>query len=68
MNNIPKMRSIRETARLTGLSEFTIRRWVKQNRIVYVQADSKILVNVDRLLDFLNGEGADASESDGNAL
>lgn len=54
-NRIPRMRSVRQTATLTGLSEHTLRRWVKQNKIVFVRADTKILINVDRLLEFLNG-------------
>ena len=57
--NIPRMRTIRETARLTGFPEHAIRRLVKSNKIVYVQCDRKVLVNVDKFIDFLNGEGGE---------
>lgn len=55
---LPRMRTIRETARLTGFPEHAVRQLVKENKIVYVKAGNKALVNLDRFIDFLNGEGA----------
>ena len=55
---IPKMRTCKEAAEITGLHEYHIRQLVKQNKIVYVTAGRKVLVNVDKLIDYLNGEGA----------
>lgn len=53
----PRMRTIRETARITNFPEYALRRLVKEGEIVFVNVGSKVLVNVDRFIDFLNGEG-----------
>ena len=56
---LPKMLTIRETAQVTGLHEYFVRQLVKQNRVTYVKAGCKTLINLDRLIEFLNeGEGA----------
>lgn len=56
---LPKMLTIRETAQVTGLHEYFVRQLVKQNRVTYVKAGCKTLINLDRLVEFLNeGEGA----------
>lgn len=56
---LPKMLTIRETAQVTGLHEYFVRQLVKQNRVTYVTAGCKTLINLDRLVEFLNeGEGA----------
>ncbi len=52
----PRMRSIEEAAKEVGLSAYTIRRLIKQNKIIYVRSGMKYLVNLDRLIDFLNGQ------------
>lgn len=52
----PRMRTIRETARLTGFPEHALRVLVRENKIVYVRAGNKALVNLDRFIDYLNGE------------
>jgi hypothetical protein len=51
---IPKMRTIKETAIETGLAYNYIRNLCLQNKIVYVRAGNKYLVNVDKLIEFLN--------------
>ena len=64
---LPKMLTIRETAQVTGLHEYFVRQLVKQNRVTYVKAGCKTLINLDRLVEFLNeGEGAayDSSRKD----
>ncbi len=52
----PRMRSIEEAAKEVGLSAYTIRRLIKENKIIYVRSGMKYLVNLDRLIDFLNGQ------------
>ncbi len=52
----PRMRSIVEAAKEVGLSAYTIRRLIKENKIIYVRSGMKYLVNLDRLIDFLNGQ------------
>ncbi len=52
----PRMRTIEEAAKEVGLSAYTIRRLIKENKIIYVRSGTKYLVNLDRLIDFLNGQ------------
>lgn len=54
-NPLPKMRTIVEAAKETGVSQHAIRQWVKSGQVPAVYAGSKALINLDRLLDFLNG-------------
>ncbi|USF28509.1 hypothetical protein N510_003471 [Firmicutes bacterium ASF500] len=53
---IPRMTTIRETAKTTGISEYAVRKLIKKNEVVYVKAGAKYLVNLDRFVDFLNGQ------------
>ncbi len=57
---IPEMLTIREAAGRTGLSYDFIRKLCLQGKIVFVRVGSKYLVNMGKLVDFLNGmeEGA----------
>ena len=55
---IPEMVSIRQAAARTGLSYDYIRKLCLQQKIVYVKAGTKYLVNFGKLIMFLNdGEG-----------
>ena len=60
MNNItyqskvPRMRTIKQGAKEAGIPEHFLRQLVKQNKVVYVKAGNKNLVNLDCLIDFLN--------------
>lgn len=54
VKDLPRMRTIRQTAQETGLPEYFIRQLVKQNKIVYVRAGNKSLINLDSFIDFLN--------------
>ena len=59
MQEVPKMRTIRQAAVECGLAEYFVRQLVKANKIKYVCAGRKYLVNVDSLISYLNaGEGA----------
>lgn len=51
---IPRMVTIREAAAETGLSYDYLRKLCIQNRIVYIHAGAKRLINFDKLLEFLN--------------
>lgn len=56
MEVIPRMVTIRQAAAETGLSYDYIRKLCLQQKIVFVRAGSKYLVNMGKLIDFLNGE------------
>lgn len=53
---IPKMATINEAAALTGLAKHFIRQLALQNKVRSVRAGKKILVNLEKLVDFLNGQ------------
>lgn len=60
---IPTMLGIREAATRTGLSYDHIRKLCLQGKIVYVRAGNKYLVNLEKLVEFLqNGEKAGDSK------
>ena len=50
----PRMRTITEAAKEVGLPVYFVRNLVKQNKIVYITAGRKSLVNVDSLIGYLN--------------
>ncbi len=51
---IPTMLTIKDTARRTGLAEYYIRKLIWNNEICFIQAGSKYLVNVDKLIEYLD--------------
>lgn len=53
---IPHMVTINEAAKATGVSAYTVRQLVKQNQIVHIKAGIKYLVNLDRFIEYLNGQ------------
>lgn len=58
-DKIPTMVTIQEAAKQTGLSYDYIRKMCIQDKIVYVKAGAKRLVNLDMLRRYLNrGEAA----------
>ena len=53
------MRTVRQLGAETGYPVYFIRQLVKQNKINYVMAGKKVLVNLDSFLDYLErGEQA----------
>ncbi len=57
--HIPTMLGLREAAEQTGLSYDHLRKLCLQGKVVYVRAGSRFLVNLERLIEYLNrGEGA----------
>lgn len=51
---IPRMIVLREAAARTGLSYDYLRKSCLRGRLVHVRCGSKILVNFDKLLEYLN--------------
>ncbi|WP_037322930.1 helix-turn-helix domain-containing protein [Ruminococcus sp. NK3A76] len=62
---IPRMRTIRQTASMLDLPEHYVRSLVRENEIVFVKAGNKVLINVDKLIEYLNIGGFSASDSNG---
>ena len=59
ISNPPRMRTIRQAAQEANVPEHWLRQAVKDGRIVHVTAGRKVLVNYDKLLEYLNrGEQA----------
>lgn len=58
MNNfqtqLPQMFTIKEIAEKVGLKIYFVRQLVLQNKIKYVKAGRKYLINLNSLIDFLN--------------
>ncbi|WP_079988125.1 helix-turn-helix domain-containing protein [Anaerotruncus rubiinfantis] len=54
MAEIPRMVTIKEAAKATGLAEHHVRQLVLSGRVVAVKAGKKYLVNLDRLIEYLN--------------
>lgn len=52
---IPQMVTIKEAAQKTGLANFYIRQLCLQNKIIFVKAGRKYLINFAKLIEFLNG-------------
>lgn len=51
---IPTMKTIEETAKITGLAKYRIRQLALDNKIVSLRAGKKILVNIEKLIEYLN--------------
>ena len=62
MDNIPKMLSIKEASKKTGMSYDAIRNLCLQNRIVYIRTGAKYLINMDKFVEFLNKGEKGATE------
>ncbi len=54
-SGVPRMVSLREAAKQTGLSYDFLRKAVLKNEIVHVKCGKKYLVNLDKLAEKLNG-------------
>jgi len=59
-NPLPRMRTIKQTAQETGLHEYFVRQLVKQNKIRYISAGRKTLINLDLFIDYLNSTEQEA--------
>jgi excisionase family DNA binding protein len=52
--NPPQMATINETAEITGLARHYIRQLALQGKIKHVRAGKKILINIPKLVEYLN--------------
>lgn len=64
VTQIPKMETIKNTAKLFGLPEHFIRQKAVSGEIVTVKAGCKYLVNVDKLAEYLNTHTESDNRSD----
>lgn len=51
----PRMRCIKAAAHELNISEYALRRWVKQGVVPAVYSGKKALINLDSLIAFLGG-------------
>ncbi len=51
---MPRMVTIKEAAAMTGVPCYRLRSWCKQNEIVHVRTGKKLLINADKLAEYLN--------------
>lgn len=62
--NMPRLETIRQTAKLAGLAVYYVRKLVLQGKVKYVRSGLKYLVNVDSLIAYLtNGDSTTATVS-----
>ncbi len=61
-SRIPRMMTIKAASLQTGLSYDYIRKLCAQGKIIYIRAGSKFLVNLDRLIEYLNVGDAGAGQ------
>lgn len=52
--NAPRMATINEAAKIVGLAKYRIRQLALKNQIKNVRAGKKILVNIEKLVEYLN--------------
>lgn len=67
IRNAPRMETIKNTAKLLGISENFVRKKVLSGEIVAVKAESRYLVNVDKLVEYLNTSTVSALPKGENA-
>ena len=60
---VPTMLTIKETAARTGLAEHYVRKCCINNKITYIRCGKRILVNLEKLVEFLNS--GDGNETNG---
>lgn len=54
----PRMVTIRECAKETGISYYALRRMCLNDEITYFRIGTKFLINLDLLIDQMNGKKA----------
>ena len=60
---IPTMLTIKETSLRTGLSYDALRKLCLKGEIVHIRVGSKFLINFEKLVDYLNGEGGERHDN-----
>lgn len=54
MAEVPRMRTIQQTADATGLSYHCVRKLCMQHKVIAFQSGRKWLVNLDKFIEYLN--------------
>ena len=54
---LPRMVTVREAAKMTGLSYDCLRKLCLRNEIAHIRSGTKYMVNVKKLNDYLNRMG-----------
>ena len=52
---IPEMLTLREASQRTGLSYDLLRKLCLEGKIIHIRTGKKYLINLDRLIEYLNG-------------
>ena len=52
---LPRMRTIKECAAELNIPVYALRRWVKSGEVPALYCGKKALINLDKLIDYLNG-------------
>ena len=60
----PQMETINEASKISGLAKYRIRQMVLQNKVKYVRAGKKYLINIESLVEYLNQGEITNSEVD----
>lgn len=55
---IPTMLTINEASEITRISAYRIRQLCIMDRIVYIRAGNKYLINLEKLIQYLNGDNS----------
>lgn len=55
IQTVPKMLTIKQLSKQTGISQYAIRLMCKNNEIAFIRTGVKYLINADRFIDYLNG-------------
>lgn len=58
---IPRMRTIREAALEQSIPVHALRVLVREDKVVHVKCGNKALVNLDKLIEYLNGERGESN-------
>ena len=56
---VPRMATIKTASAESGLSYDAIRKMCLQKKIAFIRSGTKYLINMDRFIDYLNGEQRD---------
>lgn len=51
---IPTMGTIEKASSVTGITKYRLRELCKSKKIVCIKCGNKYLINIDRLIDYLN--------------
>lgn len=67
LEKIPVLKTINEASQFVGLARYHLRQLVKQNKIKFILAGKKVLINMDSLIEYLNnGETQTETEEQDN--